>query len=189
MATMFGQGATYDAIEGRFRRYRKIADELRVEAQARGVDVSRAGAVPRTPRGPRNRVSKSTPSSSSSMSGKKLDFSKEDAMTSPSKGKGKGKGKATTNDTVAGNSDVICLDDGSHLPKPEAGAERMKTEPTAQFLPLTSPSLSTLPAFKHEQQDKDFDAESVTPVSSPVKVKAERHLSVFCVDEDSVEAA
>ncbi|OGM45708.1 hypothetical protein ABOM_005404 [Aspergillus bombycis] len=76
MALVFGQGATYDSIEGRFRRYRKIADELRDEAHGRGItDIPRyagrnhasggsAASTPRTPRGPRGGITKSTPSSS-----------------------------------------------------------------------------------------------------------------------------
>ncbi|QRD87915.1 hypothetical protein F9C07_897 [Aspergillus flavus] len=77
MALFFGQGSTYDSIEGRFRRYRKIADELRDEAHSRGItDIPRnagrnytsgrsATSTPRTPRGPRG-ITKSTPSSSRS---------------------------------------------------------------------------------------------------------------------------
>ncbi|KAE8341216.1 hypothetical protein BDV24DRAFT_163643 [Aspergillus arachidicola] len=77
MALFFGQGATYDSIEGRFRRYRKIADELRDEAHSRGItDIPRnagrnytagrsATSTPRTPRGTRG-ITKSTPSSSRS---------------------------------------------------------------------------------------------------------------------------
>ncbi|KAE8368819.1 hypothetical protein BDV27DRAFT_153643 [Aspergillus caelatus] len=76
MAVIFGQGATYDSIEGRFRRYRKIADELRDEAHGRGIsDIPRnagrsytsgksATSTPRTPRGRRGGITKSTPSSS-----------------------------------------------------------------------------------------------------------------------------
>ncbi|KAB8265653.1 hypothetical protein BDV32DRAFT_144174 [Aspergillus pseudonomiae] len=78
MALVFGQGATYDSIEGRFRRYRKIADELRDEAHSRGItDIPRyagrnhasggsSASTPRTPRGPRGGITKSTPSSSRS---------------------------------------------------------------------------------------------------------------------------
>lgn len=55
---MFGQGASYDAFEKRFRHYRKVADEPRGEAQARGVDIG----APRTPRVPRGRATKSTSS-------------------------------------------------------------------------------------------------------------------------------
>ncbi|KAE8356625.1 hypothetical protein BDV28DRAFT_144950 [Aspergillus coremiiformis] len=74
MALIFSQGATFDSIEGRFRRYRKMADELKDEAYSRGiVDIPRnvgrtpsgsAASTPRTPRGPRGGITKRTPSSS-----------------------------------------------------------------------------------------------------------------------------
>lgn len=78
---MYGRGATYDAIEGRFRNYRKIAEELKSEATARGVTTvprssgsngtnGAAPRAPRTPRGPRNGVTK-TPGSTPSRSGKR----------------------------------------------------------------------------------------------------------------------
>ncbi|KAL2004826.1 hypothetical protein VTN00DRAFT_3099 [Thermoascus crustaceus] len=80
MAAMFGRGATYDSIEGRFRSYRKIAEELKSEATARGVTTvprptrdgvnGAAPRTPRTPRGPRNGVTK-TPGSIPSRSGKR----------------------------------------------------------------------------------------------------------------------
>ena len=180
---MFGQGATYDAIEGRFRRYRKIADELRSEAQARGVDISRAGAVPRTPRGPRSRVSKPTPSSSSSKRGRKLDFDKEDMLESPTKGKG----KTTTNATAAEKSDVICLDVAkSPISQPEAETKNIKAEAEARFLPLTSPSSFSWPTVKCEKQDDmGLDIESVAHADFSNKVKTEPCMSVICGDEDS----
>ncbi|PYH77549.1 hypothetical protein BO82DRAFT_246753, partial [Aspergillus uvarum CBS 121591] len=75
MATAFGQGASYDSIEGRFRKWRKMADELRGELELRGINFTELRArnsssgimTPRTPRGPRNGVTKasqSVPSSS-----------------------------------------------------------------------------------------------------------------------------
>ncbi|PYI30657.1 hypothetical protein BP00DRAFT_426365 [Aspergillus indologenus CBS 114.80] len=75
MATAFGQGASYDSIEGRFRKWRKMADELRGELELRGINFTELRArnsssgimSPRTPRGPRNGVTKasqSVPSSS-----------------------------------------------------------------------------------------------------------------------------
>lgn len=185
MATMFGQGATYDAIEGRFRRYRKIADELRSEAHARGVDVSRAGAVPRTPRGPRSRVSKPTPSSSSSKRSKKLNFNKEDVLDSPSKGKG----KATTTAAAAEKSNVICLDEGTPEPPiSEPETKGVKAEAGARFLPLTSPSPTTFPPVKREKRESThLGVESVADF--PVKVNTEPGMSAICDDEDSDGAA
>ncbi|PKX89751.1 uncharacterized protein P174DRAFT_464158 [Aspergillus novofumigatus IBT 16806] len=79
MATLFGQGATYDAIEGRFRRYRKMADEVKADALSRGITELPRGrngttgsasssVTPRTPRGPRGGITK--PSSSTGRSRK-----------------------------------------------------------------------------------------------------------------------
>ncbi|KAF7586560.1 hypothetical protein BBP40_008659 [Aspergillus hancockii] len=66
MALMFGQGATYDSIEARFRRYRKIADELKDEARSKGTEIPKyagrspgsSASTPRTPRGPRSGITK-----------------------------------------------------------------------------------------------------------------------------------
>ncbi|KAE8381072.1 hypothetical protein BDV26DRAFT_289774 [Aspergillus bertholletiae] len=78
IALLFGQGATYDSIEGRFRRYRKMADQLRDEVHNCGITdiphntrrnyASGGGtpSTPRTPRVPRGGITKSTPSSSRS---------------------------------------------------------------------------------------------------------------------------
>ncbi|KAI9372154.1 hypothetical protein BJX61DRAFT_542979 [Aspergillus egyptiacus] len=74
MAALFGQGATYDAIEGQFRKYRKKAEELKAEAEENGIDLSNiprgrtAASTPRTPRGPRGGITKS---SASAAKGKK----------------------------------------------------------------------------------------------------------------------
>lgn len=116
MAIMFGQNATYDSIEGRFRSYRKIAEQLKAEARARGVtDIpSRGGgrssgvSTPRTPRnrGSRGGIGKCTPSTGGTGS-TKMSTAKNNKlhkMTSgfntPSK-----KGKSMT--------DAICLVDDS----------------------------------------------------------------------------
>jgi hypothetical protein len=61
MAAMYGRGASYDAIEGQFRKYRRAAEQLKSEAAANGVTVpprgrnTGAGGTPRTPRGPRSK--------------------------------------------------------------------------------------------------------------------------------------
>lgn len=62
MAVYFGQGATYDAIEGRFRRFRKMAEEIKAEAAGRGITSLPRGrnSGPRTPRTPGAGVSKSS---------------------------------------------------------------------------------------------------------------------------------
>lgn len=64
---MFGNGATYDSMEGRFRTYRKEAEKLKREAADKGVSVNgngsaggRSGGTPRTPRSGKGGVTKST---------------------------------------------------------------------------------------------------------------------------------
>ncbi|RAL12069.1 uncharacterized protein BO97DRAFT_69872 [Aspergillus homomorphus CBS 101889] len=73
MAAAFGQGATYDSIEGRFRKWRKLADELRGDLESKGITELPRGrgglsgsSTPRTPRGARNGITKVTQSASSS---------------------------------------------------------------------------------------------------------------------------
>ncbi|KAL2868721.1 uncharacterized protein BJX67DRAFT_379672 [Aspergillus lucknowensis] len=69
MAALFGQGATYDSIEGQFRKFRKQADELRAEAEKNGISLAElprarpvTSTTPRTPRTGRGGITK--PSSS-----------------------------------------------------------------------------------------------------------------------------
>ncbi|KAL4797412.1 hypothetical protein BDV19DRAFT_387220 [Aspergillus venezuelensis] len=72
-AAIFGQGATYDTIEYRFRTYRKMAEKLKAEAIKNGVSLDKiprgrpATGTPRTPRS-QNKVAK-TSSAKGSRSG------------------------------------------------------------------------------------------------------------------------
>lgn len=54
IAVYFGQDATYDAIKGQLRHYRRLAEDLCREAEANGVEIPRgrnsAQGTPRTPR-------------------------------------------------------------------------------------------------------------------------------------------
>lgn len=185
MAFFFGQGATYDAIEGRFRRYRKMADDLRREAQARGVDVS--SSAPRTPRGPRNRAPASSSKSNqpSTSKSRKVGLEKGGAPETPTKkgnGQGKGKGSNATN--------AIRLDSSSYEPegkkdadelfvkmegiKTESGVRRSPTVPVpsrAMPIPRVKPenlAAGSITPLKRSIED-DAGAESPTP-----RVKAER---------------
>ncbi|GES58706.1 hypothetical protein ATEIFO6365_0004085700 [Aspergillus terreus] len=111
MAAMFGQGATYDAIEGRFRRYRKMAEELKAEARANGhTDVPRGrntpSTTPRTPRGPRSGITKPT----SSGRGKRDAVARN--LASPSKHGASAKGRSLM--------DAIFVDDNDEaIPRPK----------------------------------------------------------------------
>lgn len=135
MAVMFGQNATYATIESRLRRYRKMAEELRKEARARGVtdipprgggggrvgrDAAGGVSTPRTPRGPPR--SKCTPSMTGSGRGSTAKKDKQwkllSVVDTPSK-----KGKSST--------DVISLLDDSDddMIKPDEKEEAdVKTE-------------------------------------------------------------
>ena len=94
IATMFGKGATYDAIEGRFRKIKteamklqqEVKDEKRPEAPARGSAGSST-----TPR--RRRVTKPSGDNNSSTTARQCVLSGR-----VTKGKG-GQGKSTTSKT------------------------------------------------------------------------------------------
>lgn len=115
MATLFGQGATYDAIEGRFRRYRKMADEVKADALNRGITelprgrngtTGSSSGTPRTPRGPRGGITK--PSSSTSGRSRKGNISQ--VLSTPTK-RGRGGGSSNNNNGMS-FMEAIFLDDG-----------------------------------------------------------------------------
>ncbi|RHZ65663.1 uncharacterized protein CDV56_107548 [Aspergillus thermomutatus] len=120
MATLFGQGATYDAIEGRFRRYRKMADEIKAEALSRGITELPRGrnsttgnrsVTPRTPRGPRGGITKP---SSSNGTGRSRKSNVSQLLSTPTqRGQGRG-GGGSNNGNGNGMSfmEAIFLDDG-----------------------------------------------------------------------------
>ncbi|BCS18940.1 uncharacterized protein APUU_11768S [Aspergillus puulaauensis] len=73
VAALFGQGATYDSIEGQCRKYRKMAEELRTDATKQRVSIagtprSRGKIGTRTPQEAQSRVTK--PLSASPTKGK-----------------------------------------------------------------------------------------------------------------------
>ncbi|RAH67034.1 uncharacterized protein BO66DRAFT_355544 [Aspergillus aculeatinus CBS 121060] len=113
MATAFGQGASYDSIEGRFRKWRKMADELRGELDSRGINFTELRArnsssgilTPRTPRGPRNGVTKaSQPTPSSSRARRDGRTISQKTPTRPAKG-----GSSTRTPTSHGGSLVQAI--------------------------------------------------------------------------------
>ncbi|KKK18576.1 hypothetical protein ARAM_005725 [Aspergillus rambellii] len=168
MATLFGQGATYDAIEGRFRKYRKMADELKAEAASRGITELPRGrnsssATPRTPRGPRNGITKPSPCSSTGKG--RRDASR--AVTSPTK---RGVKK------VAGRSimDAIFVDDRP-VPEDEGkikseAAEILSGIGSAGFpdVEIISPPTSTATPITKGEDSSDHDHSTMTSAfSSP----------------------
>ncbi|PWY86889.1 hypothetical protein BO70DRAFT_360612 [Aspergillus heteromorphus CBS 117.55] len=167
MAAYFDQGATYDAIEGRLRKYRKLAEELRQNATERGItDVSipkaRSGSAcstPRTPRGPRNGIQKATPSS------RKHNALRPSSLTSPSKN---GMGQAGRSVISA-----ICLDDGLSF---DAKAKSEPDTPDKTFAPVRSRAYdmdSDIEVIEPPQmprsEDRHFKTPSRVPQFTPVK--------------------
>ncbi|PTU23480.1 hypothetical protein P175DRAFT_0430663 [Aspergillus ochraceoroseus IBT 24754] len=176
MATLFGQGATYDAIEGRFRKYRKMADELKAEAASRGITELPRGrnsssATPRTPRGPRNGITKPSPCSSTGKG--RRDASR--AVTSPTK---RGVKK------VAGRSimDAIFVDDRP-VPEDEGkikseAAEILSGIGSAGFpdVEIISPPTSTATPITKGEDSSDHDHSTMTSAfSSPSNFGGANH--------------
>jgi len=60
MARVFGRGATYNSLEGQFRKYREVARRLASDAQGGNGNISQAAksTTPRTPRSKTNGVQK-----------------------------------------------------------------------------------------------------------------------------------
>lgn len=118
MAAMYGRGATYNSVEGRFRNYRKIAEELKSEAAARGVTSVPRGSgrnggsgastprTPRTPRGPRNGVTKSSASTPTGRGKQSLDAKKKSGKSILDAISLDGDGDSNTQANVVANSEA-----------------------------------------------------------------------------------
>ncbi|KAL2852504.1 hypothetical protein BJY01DRAFT_244502 [Aspergillus pseudoustus] len=91
MAAMFGEGATYDSIEGQCRKYKRQAEELKVEAVQRGISLSDishvrgSGSASGTPKTPRTSSRGGVAKPSSSTKGKKGSAPGSKATGSPTK--------------------------------------------------------------------------------------------------------
>ncbi|KAL4949645.1 hypothetical protein BDW69DRAFT_188092 [Aspergillus filifer] len=98
-AAIFGQGATYDTIEYRFRTYRKMAEKLKAEAIKNGVSLDKiprgrqGTGTPRTPRS-QNRVAKTSSAASSGRGSKSGAGTK--GLSTPTKSSRRGGGGGTT---------------------------------------------------------------------------------------------
>ncbi|PKY04743.1 hypothetical protein P168DRAFT_281120 [Aspergillus campestris IBT 28561] len=106
MAVYFGQGSTYDAIEGRFRRFRKVAEELKTEAAGRGITTLPRGrnSGPRTPRTPGGGISK--PSSSGRSTARAKNKGLAAVLDTPTKkgGRAQSHGQSVMNAILVGDS-------------------------------------------------------------------------------------
>ncbi|KAL1867234.1 hypothetical protein Plec18167_008775 [Paecilomyces lecythidis] len=160
MAAMYGRGASYDSIEGQFRKYRRQAEQLKAEASANGVSLPPrgrgSGGTPRTPRGPRgarNGVSKSTPSSGK---GKNLDAK---VLSTPSRKSGMGnRGQNVI--------DAINLDDDSDMSmfniNTPVKIKAEKIESASSFTDdYKTESSAVLSSIENVKEDKDKQTESL----------------------------
>jgi hypothetical protein len=109
MALMFGEGATYDSMEGRFRTYRKEAEKLKRQAAENGIQLNggnsggRGSGTPRTPRsGKGGGVTKSSGKKGDSSTAKSIKANFEGTPT---------KNKKSVMATGSGSNEVISLDD------------------------------------------------------------------------------
>ena len=178
MALVYGQGATYDAIEGRFRRYRKMADDLRSEAQLRGVSVNQVNSTPRTPRGPRSRP---TPASSK---GKSSDKSKKAAMDDSGSGEAfpetpSKKPKLDTTSPGLSALTAIALDDSESEICKEKHEENAKVEVGVSATPIKSrlarsgsPGGTPTPVL-HRVKREDLAAGSLMSIKRSIESSAE----------------
>ena len=176
MALMYGQGATYDAIEGRFRRFRRVADDLRAETESRGIDLS--SSTPRTPRGARGRPA-GTPSSTASKghkgSAKKGGgYDGDGVPDTPTKSKSKSKSTGRIK-VDASASDVIALDDSdSEMVKDEAVSpvkmEDIPVTPTTNRVRVArSPPPGTPTPIFQRIMHEDLAVGSVSPVKRTIE--------------------
>ncbi|PYH65441.1 uncharacterized protein BO88DRAFT_418553 [Aspergillus vadensis CBS 113365] len=131
IAAYFGQGATYDAIQNRFRKVHTFADQLRQEAIERGItDIpvaktrksttgSIASPAPRTPRMGRNGIQK--PVSSSSSRRRPTPRTPANFITPTRSGTGSSKAGQSIMDAISLEDDM--LDDEKTDLKPTLKAE------------------------------------------------------------------
>lgn len=174
MALMYGQGATYDAIEGRFRRFRKIADDLRAEAQSRGVNIS--SSTPRTPRGGARARPVNTPSSTASK-GKNGGSKKGDddgVPDTPTKSNSARKPKIDVSDVIAlDDSDSEMAMDNKKEISPVAPVKMENIHPvtptaTRFRIARSSSPHSPTPTF-HQIKRDNLAVGSVTPVKRTIE--------------------
>ncbi|BCR84432.1 uncharacterized protein ACHE_11834A [Aspergillus chevalieri] len=175
MTAIYGEGATYDAVEKQFRRYRKMANDLRTGAQARGVNID--GPVPRTPRGSRNRASglasasASKSKSNSSAAKNKKGIEDSTVPETPTKA------NSRLGNTMGSAADVICLDDSA---SPEVKTKKEVEEAESLFVKMEnvnpehtatrSPSLPVLSRVTPPPvKPKSLIIGSVTPLKRSVE--------------------
>ncbi|GLA61672.1 hypothetical protein AtubIFM56815_002531 [Aspergillus tubingensis] len=148
IATYFGQGATYDAIQNRFRKVHSFADQLRQEAIERGItDLpvakarksttgSIASPAPRTPRMGRNGIQK--PVSSSSSRRRPAPRTPANLITPTRSGAGSSKAGQSIMDAISLEDDM--LDDDKTDMKPPLKAESRSAQISTMAGPASDES-------------------------------------------------
>ncbi|KAL4907444.1 hypothetical protein BDW74DRAFT_176209 [Aspergillus multicolor] len=168
IATYFGQGATYDAIEKRYRQLNKMADQLHAEANKEGR-LAAASRATRTPRD-KNRVAKpSTPLSSS-------------------KSKGKGKKALSNNNNNNGLIQSIFTEDNGDNGNDNAGPQ-VKVKPEDEdVLPSIEDDADTKPVVP-KQEDVFTSASSKNYESSSSIFRSRRSAAPMDSDSDEYMAS
>ncbi|KAL2821764.1 hypothetical protein BDW59DRAFT_164102 [Aspergillus cavernicola] len=87
MAALFGQGTTNYTIENQFRKWRKLAEEIKTEAEEKGINIASiprghpGTGTPRTPRRTRGGITKPASASSTGRSKKSV----SNSLSTPTK--------------------------------------------------------------------------------------------------------
>ncbi|KAL2215409.1 hypothetical protein M432DRAFT_593446 [Thermoascus aurantiacus ATCC 26904] len=169
MAAMYGRGAIYDSVEGRFRNYRKIAEELKSEAAARGVTSVPRGSgrnggsgastprTPRTPRGPRNGVTKSSASTPTGRGKQSLDAKKKSGKSILDAISLDGDGDSNTQANVVANSEagiptVTVSENGDIIFKSEAGFSSVTASETGELIIKKDQIIESIENVEKEQK-------------------------------------
>ncbi|KAL3461119.1 hypothetical protein BJX64DRAFT_261756 [Aspergillus heterothallicus] len=160
MAALFGEGATYDAIEKQFRKYRKQAAEIKAEAAHNGISLSEvprvrgSGSAATTPKAPRTGSRGSIVKPSSSAKGKKgIAQGSKEAGSPTKRGSRKGAGKNLT-ETIYVESDDDDEDTGLLDPHDVI----VKSEDVGFcVLPSIEPPTFDLAAVRIKTESKDED--------------------------------
>ncbi|KMU73892.1 hypothetical protein CISG_03870 [Coccidioides immitis RMSCC 3703] len=159
MAVYFGQGATYDSLQHRFREYRRMAESM-TERTPRRNNNCRAGGVPSTPRTAR------APNTAT------LEPIVAVEWQSPMIGKG-----ASIEHSILLDDDDD--DDGSHFIKNERGATPIKAAPKAE--PHETSSCFNIVGLK---QEDDVFTETAAADSSSTAEKRARQPRAETVTDD-----
>ncbi|QVM11842.1 hypothetical protein D8B26_006486 [Coccidioides posadasii str. Silveira] len=177
MAVYFGQGATYDSLQHRFREYRRMAESM-TERTPRRNNNCRAGGVPSTPRTARapNTATPRTNSRGGVAKPGSAGKGVKSPYTAPSKTQMIGKGASIEHSILLDDDDD---DDGSHFIKNERSATPIKAAPKAE--PHETSSCFNIVGLK---QEDDVFTETAAADSSSTAEKRARQPRAETVTDD-----